>query len=293
MGMPIQFWDRERVNHELGTEVYHGGIFEPNAAEINPMTMVHALKKSAESVGVEIYENSPVQAVQPGETIRLTVGGKDVTPLQVAAKALVLGTNGYSPANGFLKSKIFTLHTEMAATSVLQDSVFDEIGWKNRLTFHDDNTLLYHVGSTQDNRILIGAGNAEYFIGNNPVYQIGLEKQGRTLFAELTRLWPALERTSFELVWSGVLSATLDLAPSIGIIGNERNIYFGAGFAGHGVNFSFLSGKVIGSLYAGNDEQWKDMPFANRNHFPIPPEPIRWLGIKSYMAFLRFGDYLK
>lgn len=279
--------------NELGTKAYYCGIFEPNAAEINPMKMVHALKTAAESAGVQIYENSPVYAVQPGETIHLTVGDDHAAPLQVAAKALVLGTNGYSPVNGFLKNKIFTLHTEMAATRMVPDTVFDEIGWRNRLTFHDDNTFLYHVGSTVDNRILIGAGNAEYFLGNNPVYQVGLEKRGRRLFAELTRLWPKLENSSFEYLWSGVLSAAVDLAPSVGTIGPEKNIFFGAGFAGHGVNFSYLSGKVIGDLYAGDDERWSRMPFANRNHFPIPPEPFRWLGIKSYLGFLRVGDYFK
>ena len=54
-----------------------------------------------------------------------------------------------------------------------------------------------------------------------------------------------------------------------------------------------MFGKVIADLYAHDDEHWRDMPFVNRRYVPIPPEPLRWLDIKSYLAMLRFGDYLK
>jgi hypothetical protein len=31
LGMPIEFWDHARTKREIGTEVYFGSLFDPNA----------------------------------------------------------------------------------------------------------------------------------------------------------------------------------------------------------------------------------------------------------------------
>jgi glycine/D-amino acid oxidase-like deaminating enzyme len=166
MGIPIEAWDRDRVADALGTDVYFGGLYDPNGAEVNPMKMVHALKRAAESEGCAIYEDSPVIGVEDGKQIALHVAPDEDTRYRVVASAVVLGTNGYTSKLGYMNWKVIALHTEMGATPPLGENIFSEIGWKSRITFHDDNAFLYHLGSTEDNRILIGGGNAEYFFNN-------------------------------------------------------------------------------------------------------------------------------
>ena len=288
--IPITYWDRERITHELGTEVYYGGLYDPQAAEVNPMKMVHALKKSAEKAGVIVYEDSPVLEVKEGPVIQLTVADKDRRPHRVQAKAVVLATNAYSSKLGYFRQQVFTAHTEMAATPPLDEGVFQTIGWDNRVPFHDDQIYLYHVGSTADNRITIGAGNAEYFFNNNLIYKKDLNRRRSALYDELVRIYPGLAGVEFDSEWSGVLSLSFDMSPSVGITGKHNNVYYGIGYAGHGVCLAYLFGKIIADLYAGEGGKWEEMPFFQGRFLPIPPEPLKWLSVKAYMAYLRLID---
>jgi glycine/D-amino acid oxidase-like deaminating enzyme len=291
MGIPIEAWDRDRVADALGTDVYFGGLYDPNGAEVNPMKMVHALKKSAESEGCAIYEDSPVIGVEDGKQIALHVAPDQDTRYRVAASAVVLGTNGYTSKLGYMNWKVIALHTEMGATPPLGENIFSEIGWKSRITFHDDNAFLYHLGSTEDNRILIGGGNAEYFFNNGIVYEKDVEVRRKALAAELARIYPKLDGVGLEYIWTGVLGGALGARASVGVIGDHQNVYYGLAYEGHGVCLSYLFGKVIADLYAGKVEKWREMPFVNRNFPPLViPEPLRSVGIQGYLNSMCAAD---
>jgi glycine/D-amino acid oxidase-like deaminating enzyme len=291
MGIPIEAWDRNRLADALGTDVYFGGLYDPNGAEVNPMKMVHALKSAAESEGCAIYEGSPVTRVDEGKQITLHVSPDRERRYRVTAPALVLGTNGYTSKLGYLNWKVIAVHTEMAATPRLDENTFSDIGWKSNIAFHDDNAFLYHLGSTEDNRVLIGAGNAEYFFNNGILYKKDIDVRRKALIDELVRIYPKLEGIDFEYIWSGVLCSALGSSASVGVIGDHHNVYCGLAYEGHGVCLSYLFGKIIADLYAGKMEKWREMPFVDREFPPIViPEPLRYLGIKGYMRSMRMAD---
>lgn len=291
MGIPIEYWDRDRIASEIGTTAYEGGLYDPNAAEVNPMKMVLALKKAAEALGVVIYENSPVLKVYEDKPARLLVGGNDGKNHTVSANALVLGTDGYTTKLGFFRNRIIVSHTEMAATTKLEEGTFSRIGWNSRIPFHDDHVYLFHFGTTEDGRITIGAGNVEYFFNDSITYKKDLARRRKALKKELVRLYPALKDVEFEHVWSGVMTFSLDMAQSVGVTGKNKNIYYGLAYAGHGVSLAFLFGKVIADMLSGREDEWKQMPFY-QHRLPgyIPPEPLRYIAVKTYMGYLRFQD---
>jgi glycine/D-amino acid oxidase-like deaminating enzyme len=291
MGIPIEYWDRDRIAREIGTTAYAGGLYDPNAAELNPMKMVLALKKAAEALGVVVYENSPVIRITEGRPARLLVGEDDGESHTVSADALVLGTDGYTTGLGFFRNRIIVAHTEVAATRKLEEGTFSRIGWNSRIPFHDDHIYLFHFGTTEDGRITIGAGNSEYFFNDSITYRKDLDRRRQALKKELIRIYPALKDVEFEYVWSGVMSFSLDMAQSVGVTGKNKNIYYGLGYAGHGVSLAFLFGKVIADILSGRGDEWKQMPFYQHRFPPyIPPEPLRYLAVKSYMGYLRFRD---
>jgi glycine/D-amino acid oxidase-like deaminating enzyme len=255
------------------------------------MKMVHALKRAAESEGCAIYEDSPVIGVEDGKQIALHVAPDEDTRYRVVASAVVLGTNGYTSKLGYMNWKVIALHTEMGATHPLGENIFSEIGWKTRITFHDDNAFLYHLGSTEDNRILIGGGNAEYFFNNGIVYKKDVEVRRKALAAELVRIYPKLEGVGLEYIWTGVLGGAPGARASVGVTGDHQNVYYGLGYEGHGVCLSYLFGKVIADLYAGKMEKWREMPFVNRNFPPLViPEPLRSVGVQGYLNSMRAAD---
>jgi glycine/D-amino acid oxidase-like deaminating enzyme len=289
LDIPVEFWDRQRTTDEIGTDVYHASLFDPNGAEVHPMKLVHALKKAAEGAGARIYEDSPVFEVEEGETVRLVVGeGRHA----VRAKAVVLATNGYASKLGFFKNSVLAVHTPMALTPALPESTFAEIGWNRRIPYSDTYNILYHLSRTSDNRILIGSGHVDYFFNNGVVYRGNLEDMRALLLRELERIYPRLSGIDFEYVWTGVLGFSLDFSQSVGAMGEHRNILYGLAYAGHGVNLATLFGRIIADIYAGEGGRWRDMPFLNHRFIPLPPEPLKWVSVQANLAYYKYLDSL-
>jgi gamma-glutamylputrescine oxidase len=287
LGIPVEFWDRARTRDEIGTAVYFGSLHDPNGGEVHPMKLVRALKRAAEVAGASIYEDSPVVEVEQGPTLRLVVGEDRRT---VEARAVVLATNGYTSKLGFFRNNVLAIHTPMAVTPVLPDSTFQEIGWRNRVPYSDTYNILYHLSRTEDNRILIGSGHVDYYFNNGITYDGNIEEMRVHLLKEIERIYPGLSGIDFEYLWTGVLGFSLDFSQSVGVMGENRNIYYGLAYAGHGINLSTLFGRIIADLYAGEGDRWKGMPFLNHRFIPLPPEPLKWITVQANIDSYNYLD---
>ena len=53
LGMPVEFWDKQRLVDAIGTNVYEAAFFDPNGGHIHPMKLVHVFKAAAENAGAE------------------------------------------------------------------------------------------------------------------------------------------------------------------------------------------------------------------------------------------------
>jgi hypothetical protein len=95
---------------------------------------------------------------------------------------------------------------------------------------------------------------------------------------------------SFELGWDGVVDWSLDESPSVGYTGKHKNIFYGLGYSGHGVNLTSIFGRIIADLEAGREEHWKQYPFLNASLEYVPNEPFRWLGAQSRLAWYRLTE---
>jgi glycine/D-amino acid oxidase-like deaminating enzyme len=286
-GIPLELWDEDETAEALGTEVYVGGVYDPNGGSVHAMKLIKVLKAAAEGAGVRIFGDSPVLDVEEGEPARLRVGEAGRT---VLADALVLATNGYTAALGFFKHRVMPVHVQTAVTPPLSARQLDSIAWQSRLPFFDSRNALFHAVLTPDNRIVIGGGSAEYFFGNDLRYRGDLAAIGAMMLAELVRMYPALEGIQFESVWNGLLGMSFDGTPSVGVGGKFGNVYHGLAYSGQGVNLSFLFGDVIAALYQGKDHAWLQTPYAN-NRLPfIPPEPFRWIGVQAATKYYDWQD---
>jgi glycine/D-amino acid oxidase-like deaminating enzyme len=302
LGMPVQFWDARQVAAALGTQIYTGGFFDPNGGQVHPMKLVHVFKSAAQNAGATVYENTPVLGIDEGTELMLRVGGGR----SVRARSLVLAGNVFTPNMGFLRNSVLPLREFVAITRPLSETELEAIGWRMRVPFNDSRTEVFYLGLTTDGRIHIGGGAPRYEFNNGGVdgravgvggagAGAGAGDAGRhtaRLRKELSRIFPRLAGVPFEVNWSGMIDWSLDASPAVGTMGKHRNVFYGIGYSGHGVNLTSIFGRIIADLEAGREAQWAQFPFVNAHLKYVPNEPFRWMAAEASLAWygLTEGD---
>ncbi len=285
-GLPYEYWDQQKIAAAVGTRAYPGAVFDPHGGQVHPGKLVGLFKTAAQSVGVEIYEESPVTSVEEAERITLlTANGR-----RVRTRSLVLATNAYSSKLGYLRQATTPLFDYVGMTGPLSDTRLSEIGWQKRIPFNDSRTEVFYLGITRDNRIHIGGGPVDYSFNNGLREPGNASSRFQGLRAELGRIFPALANEPFETSWSGVVDMSLDQRPSVGQIGKNGNVFYAVGFSGHGVNLSSVFGRILADVVGGKSEEWAWLPYLNRLPLYTPNEPFRWLGVQAALTYYRHAD---
>lgn len=290
LGMPVEFWDKPQLRKAIGTEVYEAAFFDPSGGQVHPMKLVHVFKAAAEQAGAEIYENTAVASIDEGREHMLHTNSGHT----VKARSLVLATNAFTSKLGFFRNAILPVHEYVAVTPPLSERQLAEIGWRMRVSFNDSRTEVFYLGLTKDNRIHIGGGSPSCSFNNGAGNPHSDATSAATHFAqlqrELVRIFPALSGVNFEIGWDGIVDWSLDESPSVGCTGKHKNIFYGLGYSGHGVNLTSVFGRIIADLEAGRDEPWKQYPFVNNHLEYVPNEPFRWLGAQAGLAWYRLTE---
>ncbi len=286
LGMPVEFWDKQRLVDAIGTEVYEAAFFDPNGGHIHPMKLVHVFKAAAENAGAEIYENTTVASIEEGRVNLLHTS----TGHSIKAKSLVLATNAFTSRLGFFRNSIVPVHEYVAVTQPFSKQQLAEIGWRMRVPFNDSRTEVFYLGLTEDSRIHIGGGSPSYFFNGGVGDPSNAASHFAQLQRELVRIYPSLSGVKFEAGWDGVVDWSLDESPSVGCTGRSKNIFYGLGYSGHGVNLTSVFGRIIADLEAGRQQPWKQFPFLNARLDYVPNEPFRWLGAKTGLAWYRLTE---
>jgi glycine/D-amino acid oxidase-like deaminating enzyme len=264
-------------------------MFDPNGGSVHALKLVNLLKTAAEDEGVRIYENSPVVQLNEGKThiLKVASGGQN---FEVKCSDVVVATNAYTSKLGIFKRQIMPVHTQCAATYPLTQAQKDAIGWEKKLPFFDSRVMLYHLVFTEDNRIVIGGGNVNYYFNNGLEYQGNLARVSDMMLEELIHLYPELKGLQFEYVWNGILGTSYDEVETVGVTGEHENIYYGLAYNGHGVNQSILFGNVIAHLYAEEYHAWEDTQFYGKTLSKVPVEPFRYMGANLFFKYWRWKD---
>jgi glycine/D-amino acid oxidase-like deaminating enzyme len=280
IGIASRIMNKEEIRQEMMSERYCGGLHKSRAAVLNPAKFALGLKSASETLGVEVFECTKVVSIEPGTKINIDTEFGDII-----ADTLILATNAYSHKIGYFKSRIFPMGTYIMATEPLGEEHMASIGWKGRAAMFDIRPDCNYFRLTIDNRIVFGGGLSPYFYSNGVSsgnYKPSLDK----LESDFFKIWPQLKGIRITHKWGGTLAMTLDFHPTIGVTGDNRNIYYGVGYSGHGVSWSQLAGKIISQLYAGEDTELTRFFCVNKIPPYLPPEPFRKIGYHLYKKFI-------
>lgn len=284
----VERWGRSQLMAEFNTDKYQLGWFEPRCGILNPARLARGLKTLAEDQGVRIYEQSPV--VRFG---RDGSGGFVVETEQgrIQSDYLVLATNAYSILFPELRKLQHPAFTHIVLSEPLSPRQYASIGWQRRMGIEDARDLIHYYRLTADNRIAMGGGDVS--IG----YQTDLSKDLNTKIFEhlekhVVEVFPQLQGLRFTHRWGGPVSVTLDMAPVIGYLGEDKKAIFAMGCIGHGVSMTTLNGRTIAELITGQQTERTEMFFVGRKVIPWPPGLLTYGLVHAVRGFMKLEDAL-
>jgi glycine/D-amino acid oxidase-like deaminating enzyme len=252
----------------------------PIGGLVNPAKLIVGMKRLAEAAGVKIYEQTVVHKIRTGKKHEV------ITELgHVIAPNIVLGLHGYSPKLGLFKNQSFPFIGHMIATEPLSMKQKEAIGWTNRTGLSDMRVNFNFCHMTADGRIVMGG--SEYRVYNNDDPSSGNNRDVVELLKkDLKKTFPQLADIKIDYAWSGTLAIAFDMTPSVGVMGDDRNIYYGVAF-NEGVPTCQLAGKVISDLMAGESNIYTSHYIINHKIPWAGPEKFRAMGFNFYEWYLK------
>lgn len=280
MGLETTLLTGKDLEAEIKSPRYVAGLKFPYGGILNPAKLARGMKPLVEHAGVEVHERTVVVRVTPGKVHRI-----ETEMGEISAPTLVLGLNGYSPKLGFFRDRVLPLCSYVIATEPLTAAQWQSIGWQHRQGIADMRVLFDYQRPTADGRIVIGGSDAPYFAGDAPSsgnYKPALDVLTRSLFTT----FPQLEGLRIDHAWGGTMGFTMDFTPSVGVMGDSKNIFYGVAYNGEGVAFSQTAGRIICELMAGEQSELTKLCVVNHQIPYLGPSSLRLVFERLYKWYL-------
>src|SRR5919112_312933 len=270
---PFERLDPEEISRRAGSPAHLAGVYDPNAATVQPAALARGLRRVALEKGVRIFEGTRVTNFTRGRPLAVrTERGL------LAAEKLMIATNAWAASIRELRLAMAIMSSEMVATAPIPERL-EQIGWTGGEGITDSQMMLDYYRTTRDGRIAFGKGGGSSAFGGRIDRRFDRNKRLATLVAtELRRYYPTLHDVAITHDWSGPIDRSQDSLPIIGRLGGHDHIVYGVGWSGNGVGPSVVGGKILASLVLGFDDEWSQSPLVDRSIGRFPPEPIRFFG---------------
>ena len=275
LGEPYQRLDGAALAALTGMAYYRAGVRTPGSVLVQPAALARGLGRSLPA-NVTLYEDSPVRALRASDGFRLESDGGDLSAEQV-----VVATNGFTPAIGLLRDRIFPLMTFASLTRPLTESEAAAVGGEPVWGLVSERPMGTTLRRLRNRRLLIR---------NTVRYRPSLQSDAR--FRQHIRAahrrdfrarFPMLD-VEFEYTWGGIMGATFNGAQFFGEL--APNLYAAAGYNGVGIAMGTTSGTLLADLALGADSALlADMQALPQPDW-IPPEPALGIAVRATLAYL-------
>lgn len=283
LGFPVEAFAGNSPALERLPECVVCGFHDQLGGTLDPGRYVQGLAQTAQSLGARIYEHTAAQTIETKGSIRIT------TPSGLLESDLcVLGTNAYTPNLGYLSSRLMPISVSVIVTEPLSDLQLGRLNWVSPRGMYTAHHILENLRLTPDNRLLVGTKHIRPGFGR----RLPSAPQARAfekLEMVLRDRFPQLHEVEINCGWTGTVAATTDFVPIIGRTGRDQNVFYAAGYSGHGIAMASHAGEILGGLIDGEDIGDATV-LMNRRTGSFPPEPLRWLGASARFQQMRLAD---
>ena len=246
----------EQMHEVVGSSRYVGGMIDMGSGHLHPLNLALGEAAAAQSLGVQLFENSAVTRIDYGSEVKVhTAQGV------VRAANLVLGCNAYlNGLNSNLGGKVLPAGSYVIATEPLSEAEAKAIIPQN-MALCDQRVALDYYRLSADRRLLFGG--ACHYSGRDPADIAGYMRP------KMLEVFPHLNDVKIDYQWGGMIGIGANRLPQIGRLKEQPNVYYAQAYSGHGVNATHLAGKLLSEAIAGQASGGFDL-FAKVPHMTFP-----------------------
>ena len=281
--------DREQVQQRIKSPTFLGGEFSPlENANLHPAKLAAELARHAASIGVEIYEQSPVTSLAGAADAPIQLTTDRGT---VFAERVALCTNVFPSLLKRYRFHTVPVYDYVLMTEPLTDEQLASIGWEGREGLADMANQFHYSRLTADNRILWGGYDAVYFSGGRikREYEDRMESH-RKLASHFFTTFPQLAGVKFTHRWAGVIDTSTRFCAFFGQAHGGR-VQYVAGFTGLGVGATHFAADVLVDRFEGRVTERTELEMVKQVPLPFPPEPAASIGINLTRWSLDRADH--
>jgi len=243
-----RFVGRDAIRAMVGSEGYHSGILDGDAAHLHPLNYALGLARAAAETGARIHERSRVTRVAEGRA--------ETAEGAVTAPHILLACNGYlCGLEGSVAERVMPINNFILATEPLPDPaalIRDDVA------VCDSRFVVNYFRLSRDGRLLFGGGE-------NYGYRFPADIAAKVR-KPMLEVFPQLAETRIEYAWGGTLAITMDRLPHFAR--PAPGILSVSGYSGHGVGMATLAGKLASEAIAGQAERFDVLATIPRPRFP-------------------------
>lgn len=257
--------------------------FSPHGARIHPFKLAAGLADAVERLGVRIYEQTPVLAIEP-RTARTTHG-------VVTADYVLRATEGFTANLPGARREWLPMNSVMIATDPLPEQTWERIGWNGFELLGTQGHAFLYAQRTDDGRIAIGGrGNPYRFGSRTDTDATARPGDVEALWTSLTSMFPEVRSSAVAHSWCGTLGVARDWCATVRV-DHQTGIGIAGGYAGHGVSMANLAGRALRDLVLRHDSDLTSLPCVGRTVRSWEPEPLRWIGVQALYALYKRADH--
>jgi glycine/D-amino acid oxidase-like deaminating enzyme len=271
----------EQSRARVGIRENHGAQWFAHCAAIHPARLALGLAEVLRRRGVDIYEQSPVRAVEPGKVC--TQRGT------VTADIVIRATEGYTGSLMGEARSMLPIYSMVTATEPLPADVWHEIGLAGRETFGDWRRVVIYGQRTQDDRLVLG-GRGGYYFGSARRRTVPAdEPRLRRVRALLPELFPVLKDVRVTHAWGGLMGVQRNWRPGV-CYDRATGLGWAGGYIGEGVAAANLAARTLADLVLDRRTALPELPWVGDRARRWEPEPLRWLGARLMEAAAERAD---
>ncbi|TLF52631.1 FAD-dependent oxidoreductase [Halomonas urmiana] len=262
------------VQRRSGSARHRQGWFSPRAATVQPAKLARGLRRVARELGVELFERTPMQALERGRPARV------VTPRgSLIADKVVLATNAWTARLlPEYRRTIAIVSSDMVITEPAPEALA-ETGLVDGVSVLDSRTFVHYYRTTPQGRLMLGKGGNTFAFGGHVHGVFDRPSRYRAALRQsLTEFFPRLAEVPLAASWTGPSDRSVTGLPFFGALPGHANIVYGFGYSGNGVGPTRMGAKLLTALVLEQNNLWRRSPLARGPLGQFPPEPVRYLG---------------